>query len=236
VGLVVNIITENFEGAAAGVALATTNSSLDGFTSTVATGSGVFSTAWAVEGTRSALLTVDTTGDYAAWFDVAPVTGSQYVSMYVRLPSVNPSTQQAIARWTNTNTNRCQLAMNTSGNLMIRNPALAVATSVGVYTNTAARLEWDVVGTLQTLRIYSGVNLHTTTPTETLTGPFTSAVSNRFWIGTVASWGAPSTLAFDAVRVDDAVNPGPLVTAIRPVAYWFNGTTQVPLATPIMAP
>lgn len=231
------IIDESFEGAASGVAVSPTNSTINGILTTTGVGSAIFSNAFAVSGTRSCLISVDATADYAVYWDVASLTGSQYASFYPRLPAVAPATIQVIARWTSSaNVNRCQIAMNTSGKLLLRNVSALVATSTGTYHGTRPRLEWDVVGTTQTLRIFSGANLHGTTPDETITGAFTSAAATRFAAGFFGAWGAAASIAFDAVRVSDSSNPGPLVSNVRPVAYWFNGTTLVPLATPVLTP
>lgn len=123
-----------------------------------------------------------------------------------------PPTPTFIGTVLNGTTIVAQIRLNIDGTLSIRNGTVAVATSItNITPNRFFRLSWHVnaAGTTQALRIYTGTNLHGTTPTETISGVFNAGLPNRMQFGVTGSPVASFVIWVDAIELNYSVDPGP---------------------------
>ncbi|KLU59012.1 hypothetical protein CEB3_c50320 [Peptococcaceae bacterium CEB3] len=83
------------------------------------------------------------------------------------------------------------------------------------------RLEWKVGSSgTQTLNIYLGANLPSTTPTETITAPMATGLIDYLEWGPMSNPVSPTThdVIFDEIMVRSDAYPGPLISQ-----YVWNG-------------
>jgi hypothetical protein len=217
---------EEFEGGADGVVLATSNTAFASFTGTAATwtflaaakafgsrGSRIVSAASNVYGTVN--LGANSPNIYVRMFMKCTIPGAGNTIIGVALSGV---------------TNRAQLTVTNSGKINLRSPAAVVAgPSATVVAGQWVRLEWDIVGATQTLRIYAGADPNSATPTETMSGAVTVATgSDTVRLGTTTSdtW----TQDLDGFAVSTTAQPGPHAPdpAGGPTAWVWNGSVLTP--------
>lgn len=206
-----SLFAETFDtGPASGTGITTGNV---GFTSVQVAGTETvtFDQVAAVFGNFGAKIV---TGPGTAFF--TEVFGSAqtnaYFSWYMAIAAI-PSVGQVIANIKSTAaTNRAQVLVNaTTGTIALRSPANLISgtTSSGNYCDGLwSRFEWSCVGTVQTLKIYRGNQLHGATPTETLgggAGSITVSGFDRFSVGPNTS--DSNTVWIDAVQIDGAAMP-----------------------------
>lgn len=169
--------------------------------------------------------------------NITTTSGPLYMRAYVRMPAIAPTTFIAFCRFLSaTNVNKAQISIDpASGALALRNNATVVATTISSYLGLRVRLEWEVVGSTQTLRVYSGANLHSDTPTETISGAYTQGTINQFQIGYNATPANTQDVIWDSVALDDAVQPGRYIDPSDPDPTPGVSSASVTVGVPYIA-
>lgn len=221
-------VSEGFEGSTQGTTISTSNTV---FTTVTLSGStAIFDTASKLLGSFGAKLVHSSSTGFMQYLWGSNQT-NQYVRMYVKMSVVAASGQDIIGNVLSGATNRAQLTWTSAGKFNLRSPATLQASGANVYTNTWVRLEWDLVGTVQTLRIFSGANLYGSTPDETIgggAGSITVSGFDRIRIGLTTA--ASYTQLIDGVEIDSVATPGPAADPSGGVAadvYVWDGTTMI---------
>jgi hypothetical protein len=229
-------LSEGFETPANGVAIDNTNSI---FSSTGGTTPGVADTGLFLLGSKSMKQVYSSSFGYQQY-----LWGSNQVNQYYRgyhyISSLPSSGQSVYLSFLSGGTQRAQITIATNGKFNMRSPAVLQASSSAAYNGKWIRLEWDVTGSTQVLRIFSGANLYGSTPDETVSGAVSVGTGfDRIRIGSTAV--DTYTAYVDGVEIDSAATPGP-ATAPGPTdaayywdgsalvacdVYWWNGTTMV---------
>lgn len=230
--------TENFDGASAaqGAALTSSNTTFN----TISGSPITFDNSQTINGTYAAKLVSDGTAAIIARENLGSTFTNRWMRAYYRISAYGNATSPLVLVRTRLSTNNSattgNLCVTTTGTLQMRDASsTVVATSVTVLPlNAWFRLEWAITGTTQTARIFTGTNLHGTTPTETLpasgTAAITASTSDRVEYGiSNTGWGtagSPNTLWMDAISDSTTGWVGPATgTNVAPTAN--AGSPQV---------
>jgi len=185
----------SYQGQSNGTAITTSTISAD----TVTGSGGTHSTTRGILGTSSMRI-VASPGTFTHYYGVTARarTRMRFYVWFATLPSAN----MLIASVNATSTVRASVRVLADGTVDIRNASTQVDTSnFALQTGQWYRFDWDVNnGTGQSLRIYSGANLHTETPTDTLTGAANAGTHDRIIIGAITS--VTTEFFVDAVAID----------------------------------
>lgn len=193
------------------------------------TSTAQFDTSTSAGGVSSAKL-VQTASFNSITFNTIPL-GAGITTVYQRmcyrfgvLPNGNLYISQVLD---STGALVARLAVNSAGKLAVYNGTTLAATgTTTLSTNTWYRVEWDLVGTTTTVRLYTGPN--STTLVETITATITGTAFVRFVDGIPASSNSNLvTMWMDEIVRDSASSPGP-VTGIPVSAtgsLGFSGTS-----------
>jgi hypothetical protein len=230
-------LSEGFEGGSDGAGVTTSNTI---FTNTGGTAAKTFDAAGKLLGSLAMKIVNAATFGYMQYLWGSSQT-NQYVRFYYNAASRPSAGQNIICQIQNGGTNRAQLTLTSAGKFNIRSPATLKASGANIYPGWV-RLEWDLVGTVQTLRIFSGANLYGTTPDEVLSpgaGSITVSGFDRINFGNSAA--ETFTQYFDGIEIDSAATPGPATDPTPPATQptlvwdgssmvdadpkWWNGTT-----------
>lgn len=216
-------LSEGFETPANGVAIDNTNSI---FGSTGGTTPGVADTSFFLLDSKSMKQVYASTFGYQVY-----QWGSNQVNQYYRgyhyISSLPSSGQSVFLSFLSGGTQRAQITIATNGKFNMRSPAVLQASSSNAYNGKWVRLEWDMTGSTQVLRIFSGANLYGSTPDETVSGSV--SVGTGFDRIRIGSTGADTyTVWTDGVEIDSAATPGP-ATAPFPsdAGWWWDGSALV---------
>lgn len=203
-------------------AVSTTNSV---FTSLVSgAGSAVFDNSWSIDGG----LSLHSIGPRSLR---GPVTGGQHkITFYGRMAAL-PASNSIFATGRLATALKAQLRYNSSGTISLIN----ISSQVSVTTTTVAalevfRIDWtiDKTGATQTMSVFKGANLHSTTPTETITGAFTASDLDDFG---VSAFQSGHEMWMDRLVVDTTTMEGPYARAKTVTAPGAAHTTRVSATT-----
>lgn len=216
-------LSEGFEGGSEGTAVGTGNSFFN--TGTGGTTPGVFAAAAKLFGSFGMSQVYSGSFGYQVYLWGSAQT-NQYYRGYHYISSLPSSAQSVFLSALSGATQRAQITLATNGKFNMRSPATLQASSVSAYNGKWIRLEWDLTGTTQTLRIFSGANLYGSTPDETVTGPITVSGFDRIRVG---STGADTyTLYTDGIEIDSVATPGPAsAPSLSDAAYIWDGSALV---------
>lgn len=185
----------SFEGQADGTTVTTTT--VPAFDAVTGTG-GTHSSTRAILGTRS--LRVNTAA--ASWTARYDVTARARTRMrYYIWVVTRPAAVTILSSVQLSTTVRAAVRLDTDGTINLRNATTTVATSTALANGAWHRLDWDAdnAGT-QTLKIFSGANLHTDTPSQTISGAYNSGTHDRIVIG--SSVNTTTEFFMDAIVTD----------------------------------
>jgi hypothetical protein len=103
-----------------------------------------------------------------------------------------------------------RMGISTAGKLLVYNGTTLVSTGVTTLSaSTIYRIEWDVVGTASTVRLFSSPT--STTALETISTTITGTAWNHTNVGVAASGNSNLlTVWIDEIVIDNAATPGPL--------------------------
>lgn len=224
------LINESFMGALAGNTPAAANTQ---FTSYIGNAShrlfydsGLF--------TRYiAFMPVSTENGYAQYL------GTQVEAMklrwYMNIASPPTNADVIVCSASIGNTYRAQITIGTDGKLTNRWGTTAQGTTDSDITNQWIRCEWSVTSPAstvgaQTFNVFAGANLHTTTPTWSLSGSVVSGRFDRYRFGFITAAGNVNTYKLDEVVIDDTTMPDPLpdpAIVTDPFPYVWSGSAWV---------
>jgi len=161
---------------------------------------------------------------------ISPSQSLLYLRQYVQVPTL-ASSPVPIATLKNggingTHLGRIQISSTGTGShvqLLDGSDAVAATSTLAVVAGAWIRLEWKAnpAGSTQTLKIFTGANLHTTTVTETLSAAMGSSNVDYLEHGPTSNPVTPATFSvlYDEVLVLVDGYPGPLLRA------WVNSGT-----------
>jgi hypothetical protein len=226
-----SLFYENFQGTVAAVAdKTTTNFTVnpgDGSDNYMTSACATFVAGGPDSGRAGQIALTAGTGAYAFWAVTLASQTLLYSGVYVKVPTFASNSEPFLTLKNGgingTHLGRLQLGGSAnSGKIQILNDADAVqATTTNVITaGSWFRVDWkvDTVGKTQTLKLFTGANLHSITPTETITGAVDSAGStiDFFELGPTANPGTPATynIQFARVVVRNDMYVGPIVNSL----------------------
>lgn len=218
------VYNEKFDGGTNGTTITTSNTSASAITGTAA--AGTFTTADSILGSMCA--DANCTAQIWVWQKTFTATGTQYVEFFFK-PVTMPSANNYIAQALSSATIRAQLGVTTGNVFRLRNATTVVTTgTLTITTGQWYRLRWklDNAGTNQTLEIYTGANLHGSTPDETLSGTYNSGTFDSMNIGNVNS--DTVHYRFDEIAADSAAFPTDPVqsSGSTPISVTFTPTAS----------
>lgn len=211
---------EDFEGAAAGVTISTSNTGFDAVS--VAGGTMQFSTAVTpISGTR-VMVVSGTPATQGRWGSFA---AKSYVciSFYIYVDTYGGSATVIATCKNASNTNRAQLRLTDSGGtplLGIRNGTTQVTAGSAMATGQWHRVDWelDYTNSVQRVWRYTGANLHSTNTGDAdyASGnqTFNTGTIERFTIGHDTAVANANTIYWDMPGGDDAAMPAPVVSSV----------------------
>lgn len=213
------IFTELFEGGADGVALTTSNTN---FTDFNGSGSAEFDTAIFVEDATSGLFL-----EPRQAHGLVPVGGEFYLSEYVyfHVESIG-NFDFNLALDNDSIQARCQIAADGRFRLLDGGSVVTSTTHVMV-PDQWYRIEWTIsqASGTQDLLIFTGANLHSTTPIESHVGATYSGSATIDEFTYSRASGAAINMNIDRIILDDAQMPAPLSTDLTSD---FDGTSLPP--------
>ena len=226
--------SEDFNSLGNGVTLTTGNTDFDNL---FASGSGTFtsSTSSTIHGTFGRFNTTTSSTDFAR--KQYSSTSSRFYRFYIRLSSLPAATATLFSLLDAPGTSTVSaLRMQTDGTILLRNGVVTVDTSTtALNTNEWMRIElfYNAAASTQTMRIYAGADVDSTTPTETLTGAATNGATSYMQYGMITSQ-ASQTYDLDEVESSTVTWLGPPSTdtisaisgSIASPAAWSEGTTK----------
>lgn len=167
------------------------------------------------------------------WANVSvPPGGSAFYRYYIRVLQP-PSSNSAQCAVFGGGTNRAQISYRSDGAISLRSPATVRATTSGSYVGKWMRIEWDLVGDTQTLRVFFDDNVHGTTPTETISGPIQVANSIdtlRFGSSVADTWQYDADgLALSTTSPPPRFYVPPSGPTVAADCYVWDGTALVPV-------
>jgi hypothetical protein len=236
-----NTLTEHFDTGPQGANVTTANTSLSAVTLTnggTSTDSAVatFDAAHKVAGAFCVKLKLGNGVDNGNIFlrhDIGSLVSTRFARFYVTVESLPLAMNLLVADAVATSTNRAQVQITTTGTVRIRNGVVTVAeTATTLAAGSPVRIEWDLTGTTQTLRLFTGANVNGTVPDETITGAQTQGTFDRLRFGATASYSG--NLWIDELAVDSTTSPGTAVTGPSTNDQWelkFEGGTNGAAAT-----
>lgn len=189
------------EGAAPPTAAIPANT---GFTSVPGAAPPLFNATTLATGLAQSLrCTYSTQTGYGEKIVSAASTG--YVRLYLRHATLPSGNIVGVAfRDSTAALRRAGIQLNTAGTVTLLNNTTGVATSSTVLTaGSTFRLEWDVVGATQTLRIYSG---HSTSALETISGATPNLTWDQFRVG--AQTNQTGDFYVDSIVLNSTNTPG----------------------------
>lgn len=225
---------QDFNAFGNGTTLTTGNT---GFDNLFSSGTGTFtsSTSSPIHGTFGRFNTTTSSTDYAS--EQHASTTSRFYRFYMRLSSLPAATATIFSLLDPAgSTTVSALRMQTNGTILLRNGNITVNTSTtALSANEWMRVElfYNAANSTQTLKLYKGGNVDSTTPTETLTGAATNGAASYFQLGMITAQ-ASQTYDLDEVETSTATWLGPSATATIPAvsssiaspAAWSEGTTK----------
>lgn len=200
------LYTENLESGTNGTALTTSNTTFNAVTGTALT----FYNTVKFQGSLSMKLTSSNPATYGTMTITSATT--HYVRFYYYVETRPVGSAQGIAAaYSSTGPTYRNYISQTVGGFV----ALGNATVTGSSSSTTAltvgtwyRMEWDITGATQALRIYSGDN---TSPLETVTNSAENAAFDSIYFGNTpifAAAGVTVSHLWDAIAGDSTANPG----------------------------
>lgn len=220
-----SLFTEDFEGGSNGATLTTGNTSFSAFNGSVTftnTASAVASGSLAMQVTAASGTDVSANKTYAS------SQAKLWRRVYVTPPSTLTGTIDLIVA-RGSNALRARLRLNTNRTVSLMNGNSVVWTSTTVLpAGQVSRLAWrlDNPAGQQQLRLYVGVNPHTTTVTEdSANRTYNQGTIDTLRLGQINSGTtASTTVYFDAVADDDTNEPGPAVTGAPTLTASLTGS------------
>lgn len=200
-------------------------------------------TADSLFGTTAALLDSNNVAPGAfAKLDLDAAYTTIYQRVYLKMTVATATYAAKVLGAYSSGVPRGVVGSSSTGNLQLLSPHAVKATSSGTYFNDWVRIEHSVTGSTQKLDIFAGSNLHTGTPTETLTSAVTN--STGFNMTRLGDANADSVAAiFDSYAMSTVAMPSPLAdptpangmdsflwdgTSLVAVdAFLWNGTTLI---------
>lgn len=161
--------------------------------------------------------------------DLPTPLGLGYWRGYVKRVGTNTANGVFAGARDNGGTLCATLAINASGNILLRDGTAAIATSTfALGVGQSMRCEWTVnrAGTVQSVGIYHGANINGVTADETLSGACTAATSPVYnFVSGLVSAAASAQHVLDEVAIGDAPI-GPFIPSPPTVTVW-DGATEV---------
>lgn len=122
--------------------------------------------------------------------------------------------------------------IGTTPKFQLRDKTIAVSTSTMAATaGVDYRFEWLVNSTssTQTLRIFTGANLHGSTPDETISGAYTQGTLSEWMIGPFSNVSSvQSTEWYTRLRAREDAFASPMSIPSSPSVTVWDGTTRLP--------
>lgn len=210
-----SLFSEGFETGPSGAALTTTNTT---FTAVTASGFSFTASPTPAVGALAATASTPTTAANRLLEKTFTAAAAVYHRQYINIPA-NPGAAVFLGSMLSTATVRAGLRLNAAGTLTLRNNTVAVYTSTQVLPlGVWVRIEWRVDNTAaaQELRVFSGANLHGTTPDWTSgVQTYNSGTIDKVQAGFTTAV-ASFTATFDAMAADDTTWVGPAATTPPP--------------------
>lgn len=197
------LLSEAFNTGAAGDTITTASTSFG------AVAGGPVLSADSVDGLAMSAVTSTAVAKYGQ--HVFTATGTMYARAYVKLPAA--TAVMFVWNLLSGSTIRANVRINANGSLRMRNGTVAVGTdSTAVLSTTAyTRVEWMVSGSTQRLRMFTGANLHGTTPDyDSGNQTYTPATFDRLQTGCTTAVAGAGVLV-DLLAADDTTWVGPAV-------------------------
>jgi hypothetical protein len=228
------VFADAFQGTVGANADTTTNytSSPGGSSNNFAGATAVFAAAGADGYGRCAKVSIPAGAGAFAFLGtgISPSRSLLYLRQYVQIPTL-ASSPVPIATLKNggingTHLGRIQVSGTGTGShvqLLDGTDTVAATSALAVVAGAWIRLEWkaNTTGSVQTLKIYTGVNLHTTTVTEALSAAMGASNVDYLEHGPTSNPVTPATFSvlYDEVLVLTDGYPGPLLRS-----WVYSGT------------
>lgn len=221
------LLTETFESGTSGQAITTSNTAFGSITGAAPT----FDTD-AIEGTLAGRF--NPAGQQSMGRADFPQRPAAWLSFYLKTP-LQIANPVYIASFFHGGARIGDLRLSVDGSLAVRDNFTAVLTTpallqAGQWARIALRVEPGTAGGLH-LRVYTGPNLHTTTPSngaagQTANSTVTATAIDNYRLGVVTA--ADADLLVDRIIIDDTTEPAPIDQGTDTNAYIYVGGEWVP--------
>lgn len=199
--------SENFEGGTNTASITTLNTIFDGGTFGGTT--PIFSNTFVFNGIMASRFQANVSSVGVAQLNNLTSASTYYVRLffYVDTTSGIPNNSMIARLGTGTTNQMNAIYFLSTGKLSLQTTAgSAQATTTNTYKDGWYRAEWDVTGTTQTLRTYSGGG---TTLIESISGTANNTAVNQFCLGNGnQTVGGSSFVWFDELALDPTTQPG----------------------------
>lgn len=163
----------------------------------------------------------ETASKYLVWQKASRAfTGVTFIGLLTAVPGATSFIAELRATSTSV---AAQLKLDTSGGLQPRNATTAVGSALQLPIGQPFRVDWTcaVSGTTQTLRLYTGRKIDSTSTgdaEQSTSGTYTSGNMDYVRIGNIAAVAGGVSFLWTELSVDDAAIPSPTFILPRYVA------------------